>query len=67
MKIGTEINDYETMLKRLLAIAERPKQGIDAKTQAFWDGQINAYKASLEFLHKFKERVFALPAKEIKK
>jgi hypothetical protein len=61
MRIGTSINDYETMLKRLIAASERPKVDITKEQQAFWDGQAKAYNGALKHLYKFKDKVFALP------
>ena len=62
MRIGTSINDYETMLKRLIAASERPKVDITKEQQAFWRGHAQAYKRALRHLHQFKDKVFAEPA-----
>ena len=62
MKAGTPINDYETMLKRLIIATERPKADITKEQQAFWRGQAMAYNGALKHLYKFKDKVFSLPS-----
>lgn len=62
MKIGTPINDYETMLKRLIAASERPKGDITKEKEAFWRGQAEAYNRALKHLYQFKDTVFVLPS-----
>jgi len=62
MKRIKGINDYQTMLERLIAAAERPKPFATTKQKAFWAGQIKAYKLTLKYLHEFKGRIFPIDA-----
>ena len=62
--VGKPIDDYETLLKRLLAAASRPKPFATEEKIAFWEGQRKAFEYALKRLPDFSGRIFHSPDSE---